>query len=112
MNYARVISTINYFSHLISFDEDRDFRKKIILRNKEKIDTYDYGESFFYQSMPCINLNGLRNTNKRINILKINKYIESKTILDIGTNIGGIILNIKQTYREALGIDDNQKRIF
>ncbi len=111
MNLTKAINFINYLSHLILFDEDREFRKKVVKKNKEKNNFYDYGNSFFYQSMPCINLKGLRDTEKRIKKLNFKDYTKDKTILDIGTNIGGILLNIEENYREAIGIEYNPKLI-
>ena len=71
MILTKIINLINFFVHLITFENHRNFRKKIIKEYKKKNDFYDYGENFFYQSIPCIKLRGLRNTKKRIDILKI-----------------------------------------
>ena len=111
MNATKILNFLNYLSHLITFDKDRNFRKKIIAKNNEKNNFYDYGQSFFYQSMPCINLKGLRDTKKRINKLKLEKYTNNKIILDIGTNIGSILLNMQENYQEAVGIEYNPKLI-
>tara|TARA_B100000029_G_scaffold448034_1_gene470252 strand:- start:444 stop:1139 length:696 start_codon:yes stop_codon:yes gene_type:complete len=111
MKLTKLFNYFYYLMHFISFDKHRNFRKKVIQKNKEKSNFYDYGESFFYQSMPCINLKGLRDTCLRINILKIEKYTNNKRILDIGTNIGAILLNMKENYIEGLGIEYNPKLI-
>ena len=111
MSLAKKINFINYFSHLILFDEHRKIRKQVIQINKNKNSFYDYGDSFFYQSMPCINLRGLRDTSKRIKKLELEKYTENKTILDVGTNVGAIILNIKNNFKKATGIEHNPKLI-
>ena len=109
---TKLFNFLHYLMHFISFDKDRSFRKKIIQKNKEKNTFFfDYGQSFFYQSMPCINLMGLRNIGKRIKTLKIEKYTNNKRIFDIGTNTGAILLNIKENYLEALGIEYNPKLI-
>ena len=79
MNLAKKINLINYFSHLILFDEHRKIRKEVIKLNKVKNNFYDYGNSFFYQSMPCINLRGLRDTEKRIKKLELEKYTYNKS---------------------------------
>ena len=111
MSLAKKINFINYFSHLILFDEHRKIRKQVIQIKKNKNSFYDYGDSFFYQSMPCINLRGLRDTSKRIKKLELEKYTENKTILDVGTNVGAIILNIKNNFKKATGIEHNPKLI-
>ena len=66
----KIVKIINFYYkllHLINFDNHRNFRKKLILQNNSKKDNlYDYGEGMFYQSIPPIKLNGLRDTKKRI----------------------------------------------
>ena len=111
MNLAKAINFINYFFHLIQFDKFRGIRNQIIKINNQKNDFYDYGNSFFYQSMPCINLGGLRDTKSRIEVLKLEQYTKDKTILDIGTNIGAILLNINNDFKNAIGIEHNPKLI-
>tara|TARA_B100000902_G_C27204755_1_gene861006 strand:- start:537 stop:1229 length:693 start_codon:yes stop_codon:yes gene_type:complete len=111
MSLGKTINLINYFSHLILFDEHRKIRKEVIKLNGAKNNFYDYGQSFFYQSMPCINLRGLRDTESRIKKLELEKYTYNKSILDIGTNVGGILLNIKNDFKKALGIEHNPKLI-
>lgn len=98
--------------HLLNFDKDRKFRLNLININKLKIEKlYDYGEGSFYQSLPAIKLNGLRDTSKRIEKLNLNELIYNKNILDIGTNIGAIPLSINQEFTRCVGIDHNKSVI-
>ena len=107
----KIVKIINFYYrllHLINFDSHRNFRKKLILQNSSKKDNlYDYGEGMFNQSMPPIKLNGLRDTKKRIKKLRLDYYLQDKTVLDIGTNIGAIPLSVKKNFKEFVGIDHN-----
>ena len=107
----RLVTILNFYNklfHYLYFDNHRNFRSKIIKINKDKDKNfYDYGESFFYQSVPDINLRGLRNTKKRIEKLNLNKYLYDKVVLDIGTNIGAIPITTNQVFKKCLGIDHN-----
>ena len=107
----KIVKFINFYYrllHLVNFDSHRNFRKKLILQNSSKKDSrYDYGEGMFYQSMPPIKLNGLRDTKKRIKKLRLDYYLQDKTVLDIGTNIGAIPLSVKKNFKEFVGIDHN-----
>ena len=111
MKQTVFLNFLNYMKHWLSFDKNRSLRKKIIEIKKKKNSFYDYGENFFYQDMPCIKLPGLRNTKKRIDTLNLNNYLKSKTFLDIGSNIGSIILNLKNDFMKAVGIEYNPKLI-
>ena len=108
---TKLLNFINYFKHWINFDKYRSLRKKLIEINTEKDDFYDYGENFFYQDMPCINLPGLRNTSKRIDALDLNNLLSLKTFLDIGSNVGSIILNLETKFIEGVGIEYNPKLV-
>ena len=67
MKLAKLLSNFNLFLHKISFDKHKPLRESVTNIVKEKSNEfYDYGEGFFYQSIPSINLKGLRNTEKRI----------------------------------------------
>ena len=108
---TKLLNFINFIKHWIKFDKYRNLRKKLIRINSEKNNFYDYGENFFYQDMPCINLPGLRNTSKRIEALNLNNLLSSKTFLDIGSNAGSIILNLKTKFIKGVGIEYNPKLV-
>ena len=50
MNAAKTLNFFNYLNHVISFDKDRSFRKKVIAKNNEKSNYYNYGQSFFIKA--------------------------------------------------------------
>ena len=112
MKLAKILSSFNLITHKLSFDKHKSIRTTIIdsMRNNRN-DLYDYGEGFFYQSIPTINLKGLRNTKKRIDKLNLNKYLENKSFLDIGTNAGSIPLSLKSNFDNGVGIDYNPSLI-
>lgn len=106
--YGNYLSKINYFKHFLSFDKNREIRKKIISLNKKLNNEFDYNLGFFYQSFPKINLSGLRNTSKRIEILNLDKYFFDKDVLDIGSNIGAILMNTKCSFKKGIGVEYNK----
>ena len=112
MKIGKILSKINYWKHQLSIDKNKKLRNKLfeIIKIKKK-QTYDYGEGFFYQSIPAINLAGLRDTKQRLEILKLDEIVEGKKVLDIGCNIGSILIELKSNYKKAIGIDYNQECI-
>ena len=108
MKVVNLINYYNHFSHIVSFDKHKVIRSKIIdIINAKREKSYDYGEGFFYQSVPLIKLKGLRNTEKRIEKLKLKDYLNKKVVLDIGTNIGAIPIMQNDLYKKCIGIDHN-----
>ena len=108
MKLAKLLSNFNLFLHKISFDKHKPIRESVTnIVNEKSNEFYDYGEGFFYQSIPSINLKGLRNTEKRINKLKLSEYLNGKSFLDIGTNIGAIPISIENNFTNGVGIDHN-----
>ena len=106
---AKYLSKINKFFNLIRIDKHRSFRLKLnsLLNNKEN-SNYDYGEGFLYQSIPRLNIRGLRDTKKRIDILELNKLFLKRDVLDIGTNIGSIVISSENNFKSCVGIDHNK----
>ncbi len=105
---SKLNSKINKFFDSVKFDKYRTLRKEIFfILNTNKNNLYDYGEGYFYQSLEKISLSGLRLTQKRIETLDLNNYIKDKTILDIGSNIGAISLQLDQTFNSFDNIEHN-----
>jgi ubiquinone/menaquinone biosynthesis C-methylase UbiE len=108
MKIVKLINIYYKLLHFINFDTHRNFRKKIIKQNTlKKEHLYDYGEGMFYQSIPPIKMNGLRDTKKRIKKLKLDIYLLDKEVLDIGTNIGAIPISSNKNFKGCIGIDHN-----
>jgi cyclopropane fatty-acyl-phospholipid synthase-like methyltransferase len=93
----------------LKFDNFRNLRRdayKILVNNK-KNSFFDYGLGYFYQSIECINLTGLRNTKKRIIDLNLKKLTENQTVLDIGSNIGAISIELDSNFKHFDNIEYN-----
>ncbi len=111
MKAVKFLNFLNFIHHKLSKNH-KNIRNKIIKIIKiNKNNLYDFGEGFFYQSIPPINLKGLRDTEKRVRKLNLNHYLENSTFLDIGTNIGSIPLSINCKFRYGIGIDHNEATI-
>lgn len=112
MKITKLISFYNLLSHFLNFDRFRQLRSSLISnKKKNKSNLYDYGEGFFYQSVPFINLKGLRDTEKRIKKLELKKYCKNKIILDIGTNIGAVPLSLEKNFKKIIAIDHSHETI-
>jgi len=97
LNFLRdLFFKINFFKiKLIIFS--------ILFKNKG----FDYGAGYFYQSSDLLGIRGLRESIYRIKKLNLNDIIKNKDILDIGTNTGFILLDLKQDFKSATGIEIN-----
>ena len=111
MKTSRILSYLNFIHHKLNFSHKSIRNKLCHIIKENKNDLYDYGEGFFYQSVPPIGLRGLRDTKKRINKLKLNNYLKNSTFLDIGTNIGSIPLSLNNQFIFGVGIDHNETTI-
>tara|TARA_B110000114_G_C15000848_1_gene360675 strand:+ start:191 stop:880 length:690 start_codon:yes stop_codon:yes gene_type:complete len=107
---TKMLSLVNKYKDFLKFDKYRLLRKEIYLKLKNQI-TYDYGEGYFYQSLDKINLSGLRDTKKRIDVYDLEEFTANKKILDIGSNIGAILFEIKNNYNFAKGIEYNKNLV-
>jgi cyclopropane fatty-acyl-phospholipid synthase-like methyltransferase len=107
---SKLHSLINKIKDLIKLDINHNFRLKLIneLASSKTKNKYDYGEGYFYQSLESIALSGLRNTNKRIKQYDINRYIKDAAVLDIGSNIGSILIEQNKYFKKGVGIEYNE----
>jgi cyclopropane fatty-acyl-phospholipid synthase-like methyltransferase len=110
--YSRLLSLKNKFLDYFKFDEKRELRSQLLKINS-KINTnfFDYGVGYFYQSSNVLNINGLRNSKFRKEKINIADLTYGKKLLDIGTNSGFLLLELKNNFSYALGIDYNPKLI-
>lgn len=107
MKISTIYSWINYIHHKINYNHKHIRNKIIKVIQSNTNDLYDYGEGFFYQSIPPISLKGLRDTKKRVDKLNLKNYLKNLRFLDIGTNIGSIPLSIDLNFKYGFGIDHN-----
>ena len=110
----KLISRINQFydySILLNLKNDDllELHKKLkdIRIESKKYDSYDYGNGYYYQSFKKIYISGFRNTEERIQKLNINTFTKGKSVLDIGSNSGFLLLSIADEIREGCGIEIN-----
>ena len=75
---------------------------------KENYKSYDYGNGYYYQSMKSINISGYRDTEDRIKQLDLMDRLKGKSILDIGSNTGFLLLSLGDSLKEGVGVELNQ----
>jgi len=65
-------------------------------------------EKGFYQGFDEIKIDGCRNTEKRFERYDIKKYLsKEKSVLDIGSNCGFVVLYLSRFVRNILGVEIN-----
>lgn len=69
--------------------------------------SYDYGEGYFYQSMPRIGVSGLRNTAARVEAMNLQNLVAGKRVLEIGCNSGFLALLMAERAAHVTGMDVN-----
>ncbi len=109
---SRLISLKNKFLDNLKFDDKRQIRS-LLFKINSRVDPnfLDYGVGHFYQSSNILNISGLRDSKYRKEKLNIENLTYGKNLLDIGTNSGFFLLELKNNFKHALGIDYNPKLI-
>jgi SAM-dependent methyltransferase len=88
-----------------------DLHKSLeVIRNKSlaKYPHYDYGAGYNYQSFSELNLSGFRSTEKRVSALDLNNLLSGKMVLDIGSNMGSVLFNVRESIKYGLGVEINE----
>tara|TARA_B110000114_G_scaffold153689_1_gene166088 strand:- start:170 stop:877 length:708 start_codon:yes stop_codon:yes gene_type:complete len=110
--YSRLISLKNKFFDSLKFDKERKIRHHLFkINSNNENNFFDYGVGYFYQSSYSLNINGLRDSKFRKDIINIDNFTKKKRILDIGTNSGFLLLDLENNFHYALGVDYNPKLI-
>ena len=78
---------------------------QIIYEAISRGDFYDFGEGYFYQSMAAIKITGLRNTEKRVEAMHLEKLVAQQCVLEIGCNSGFLSLSIAPWTKCITGFD-------
>lgn len=69
---------------------------------------YDYGEGYFYQGYPPLCIHGLRNTDFRFKLYRLDSILNSDAkVLDIGCNAGFLSLTIAKRCAYVDAFDNN-----
>jgi cyclopropane fatty-acyl-phospholipid synthase-like methyltransferase len=74
---------------------------------KSNYDSYDYGNGYYYQSMPGLDISGYRDTEERIRQLDLMERLKNKSVLDIGSNTGFILLSLSDSIARGVGVELN-----
>jgi len=81
--------------------------EKIRMDIKENYQPYDYGNGYYYQSMKILNVSGHRNTEERVEQLNLKSRVFGKSVLDIGSNTGFILLSLAREIKKGIGVEFN-----
>lgn len=85
-------------------DELADYRKKLI--DKYFKYSHAFGSNGFYQSFPMLGIRGTRSTLIRMEAYGLTDYIShDSSVLDIGSNIGFLDMEISKYVREITGVE-------
>lgn len=62
----------------------------ILLERRRATDDYDYGEGYFYQSLRKVNVSGFRDTEGRVEAMRLTQLLKGRSVLEIGCHTGFI----------------------
>ena len=68
---------------------------------------YDYGNGYYYQSMPALTISGFRDTQARVSALQLSERLQGKRVLDIGSNTGFVLLSVASVLSSGTGVEFN-----
>ncbi len=115
--FSNVTDFKNYFDEVFE-NELRKISKTFFTRKSSADGRHTLGRSLIYNTFNLKNLivtpeKGQRNIEKRLLKFGINKdLIENKRILDLGSNIGGILCGLSQyNFKEAIGIEYDLEKV-
>lgn len=74
----------------------------------EHYHSYDYGNGYYYQSLKALNISGYRSTEERIEQLDLKNKVKGKSVLDIGSNTGFVLLSIAENIKNGVGVELNK----
>lgn len=80
---------------------------KILADAAGRWSSYDYGEGYFYQGCRFIGITGLRDTDARVNAMRLQQLVAGKSVLEIGCNTGFLGLDIANKATSVTGFDIN-----
>jgi len=78
-----------------------------LIKSQQHIDSYDYGQGYFYQSCNPICITGLRDTEARLHALKLRRIVEGRSVLDIGCNSGFLANELAKVAKFITCLDFN-----
>ena len=98
---SRLISLKNKILDNLKFDDKKQIRS-LLLKINSRVDPnfLDYGVGHFYQSSNILNKSGLSDSKYRKEQLNIENFTHDKNLLDIGTNSGFFLLELKNNFNK------------
>lgn len=69
--------------------------------------SHDYGEGYFYQGLAELAVSGLRDTDARIEAMKLRERVAGKTALEIGCNTGFLSIALAEVATKVTAFDIN-----
>lgn len=78
-----------------------------LFRQEHEWKTYDYGEGYFYQSLPMLGITGLRDSAARLEAMALASWVEGRRVLEIGCNAGFLSVMLAAHANHVHGIDIN-----
>lgn len=70
-------------------------------------DGYDYGSGYYYQSLATAHISGYRKTGERVQKLGLGQLLKGKSVLDIGSNSGFLLLTVANEIDRGVGVEFN-----
>jgi len=111
-NAARLSAINKYRDYKQAIDKKPllDLHKSFCMQlseERERWDSYDYGEGYFYQGLKSLGITGLRDTDARIAEMHLKDRVKGKSVLEIGCNTGFLALGLADTAQHIVGLDIN-----
>lgn len=74
-------------------------------------ESQQFGEAEFYQSLPSIDLEGVRDTRIRLQTYMLEDLIRNEEVLDIGSNCGFLDLTLASVAKHIDGVEYNESLV-
>ncbi len=98
------------YTALTSHPERRALHAELnrhLARQAEEWPSYDYGEGWFYQSSDELGITGLRDTTGRVKAFRLKRFVEGRSVLEIGCNTGFLSLAIAPAASRVVAFELN-----
>ena len=80
---------------------------RLLVRQGDEWESYDYGEGYFYQSSDELGITGLRDTSGRVEAFGLRDLVRDRTVLEIGCNTGFLTLAIAPAAERVVAFELN-----
>lgn len=101
-----------YLKNEINFRKGRVTKLEYELKRLLYSNVQEWGEGYFYQSYPPLNIPGWRSTLSRVKIYRLEEYLnKNMDVLDIGGNVGFFSTYISKLVNQVSIIEKNPKLV-